>query len=110
MKRIFCYLKCTSNLGLLYRKDSSGSCTGYSDSDWAGDIEDRRSTSGYLFLINGAGVSWRSKKQSSVALSTAEAEYMALASAAQEAIWIRQLTQDLKNGTDKATVIYEGCH
>ena len=68
------------------------------------DIEDRRSTSRYVFLINGADVSWRSKKQSCVALSTAEA---ALASAAQEAMWIRQLTQDLKDGSDRATVIYE---
>ena len=104
VKRIFRYLKGTSNLGLLYRKNSPGRCTGYSDSDWAGDIEDRRSTSGYVFLINGADVSWRSKKQSCVALSTAEA---ALASAAQEAMWIRQLTQDLKDGSDRATVIYE---
>ena len=58
----------------------------YSDADWAGDINDRKSTSGYLFHISRAAVSWRSKKQTCVALSTAEVEYMALASAAQEAM------------------------
>ena len=51
---------------------------GYSDADWGGDREDRKSTSGYLFQVAGGPVSWRSKKQDSVALSTAEAEYMAL--------------------------------
>ena len=75
----------------------TGTCVGYCDADWAGDLDDRRSTSGYLFKINGAAVSWRSKKQSSVALSTVEAEYMELASAAQEAIWLRRLVSDLRN-------------
>ena len=60
----------------------------YSDSDWGGDLDDRKSTSGYLFKISGGPVSWRSKKQSCVALSTAEAEVMALASAGQEAVWM----------------------
>ena len=78
------YLKDTLNFGLLYSRDSSKDCVGYSDADWGGDIDDRKSTSGYLFQIGGTAVSWRSKKQTCVALSTAEAEYMALASAAQE--------------------------
>ncbi len=52
-------------------------------------MDDRKSTSGYLFQISGGAVSWRSKKQTCVALSTAEAEYVALASAAQEALWMR---------------------
>ena len=107
VKRILRYLKGTVNLGLLYRKGSSSSCVGFSDADWAGDINDRRSTSGYLFQLSGAAVSWRSKKQSCVALSTAEAEYMALASTAQEAIWMRRLTSDLKNGPTTGTVIFE---
>jgi len=53
-----------------------------------GDTDDRKLTSGYLFQISGAAVNWRSKKQTCVALSTVEAEYMALAHAMQEAIWI----------------------
>ena len=51
----------------------------YSDADWASDVNDRKSTSGYIFMISGAAVSWKSKKQTCVALSTAEAEYIALA-------------------------------
>ena len=62
-----------------------------------GDTDDRKSTSGYVFQISGAAISWRSKKQSCVALCTAEAEYIALASAAQEAIWMRQLLTDVRN-------------
>lgn len=97
VKRIMRYLKGTVHYGLLYtKKPLTDLCIGYSDVDWAGDINDRKSTSGYMFQIGGTAVSWRSKKQTCVALSTAEAEYMALASAAQEAIWIRQLIADLK--------------
>ncbi len=69
--------------------------TGYSDADWAGDVNDRKSTSGYLFVISGAVVSWKSRKQTCVALSTAEAEYVALAGATQEAALMRQLMNDL---------------
>ena len=60
-------------------------------------MDDRKSTSGYVFQINGAAISWRSKKQSYVPLLTAEAEYIALASAAQEAIWMQQLLTDVRN-------------
>ena len=82
---------------------------GYSDSDWAGDLNDRKSMSGYIFMLSGAGISWRSKKQTSVALSTAEAEYIALSSSVQEAIWLKQLTSELsrEHSSSKATVIYE---
>ena len=95
VKRIMRYLQGTLKYGLLYNKDSSSECVGYADADWAGDLDDCKSTSGYLFQISVAAVSWRSKKQPCVALSTAEAEYVALASAAQEAIWMRQLTTEL---------------
>ena len=80
---------------------------GYTDADWAGDIDDSKFTSGYVFRIGNAAVSWRSKKQTNVALSTAEAEYMALSSAAQEAIGMRQLLFDLKNKPTKPTVLFE---
>ena len=110
VKRIMRYLKGTLHFGLLYSKDGSKECIGYSDADWAGDLDDRKSTSGYMFQISGAAVSWRSKKQTCVALSTAEAEYIALASAAQEAIWMRQLTTDLGNGPTGASVILKDNH
>ena len=96
MKHIFRYLKGTENYGLQYRKVEQTDCVGFSDADWAGDIDDRKSTSGYLFQLSGAAISWRSKKQRCVALYTAEAEYMALASEAQEAMWLQQIVTDLK--------------
>ena len=80
---------------------------GYSDADWAGDMNDRKSTSGYLFMMSGAAVSWKSREQTCVALSTAEAEYIALASATQEATWMRQLLEDLQNRQIEPTVIHE---
>ena len=107
MKCIFRYLKGTLNYGLLLSKEGSADCVGFSDADWGGDHEDRKSTSGYLFQLSGAAISWRSKKQASVTLSTAEAEYIALASAAQEALWLQQLTTDLKHEPAAATVIFE---
>ena len=107
IKRIFRYLKGTSNLGLLYRDNTSPVCTGYSDADWAGDIGDRKSTSGYMFLQGGAAISWKSNKQPCIALSTTEAEYVALSAAAQEAIWIQKLTSDLLNKNIQGTTIME---
>ena len=107
VKRILRYLKGTIDYGLAFTPDASGDCVGYSDADWGGDLDDRKSTSGYLFLVSGGAVSWRSKKQTCVALSTAEAEYVALASAAQEAIWMRQLTAVLENRPHKAAMLLE---
>ena len=83
------------------------SCVGFSDADWAGDLDDRKSTSGCIFQLSGAAISSRSKKQARVALSTAEAEYIALASAAQEAVWVRQLLTVLRSNPKEATRIYE---
>ena len=103
----FRYLRGTTNLGLLYKKSSSNELIGFSDTDWGGDVKDFRSTSGYCFEIGGTIVSWRSKKQSCVALSAAEAEYMALSSAAQEAVWLRELCKDLNSELTNPTVIFE---
>ena len=88
---------------------SSLQISGYSDADWAGDVNDRKSTSGYLFIISNAAVSWKSRKQGCVALSTAEAEYIALAAASQEAVWIKKLVAELmlSNEDDKPIKIYE---
>ena len=96
MKHILWYLAGTTNFGLLFTRNESTKCTGYSNPDWAGDIDDRKSTSGCLFIMSGAPVSWRSKKQSCIALSTAEAEYISLTSAAQEAIWLNCLLVELQ--------------
>ena len=107
MKRILRYLRCTADYGRVFTPNVSGDCVSYSDADWGGDLNDRKSTSGYLFQISGGAVSWRSRKQTCVALSTAEAEYVALASAAQEATWIRQLTSVLENRLQETVTIFE---
>lgn len=109
VKRLMRYLNGTLNLGLQYGCNKEMGLVGYSDADWAGDLNDRKSTSGYIFQISGAAVSWRSKKQTCVALSTTEAEYMALASALQEAVWMRQLISDIHGQTKltKPTQVYE---
>ena len=106
-KRIMRYLVGTMCLGPVYKKNQLKSCVRFSDTDWAGDLDDRKSTSGYMFRLSGAAISWRSKKQAYVALSTAEAEYIALASAAKAAVWVRQLLTDLRSNQEEATRIYE---
>ena len=106
-KRIMRYLVGTMCLGLLYKENQLKSCVRFSDTDWAGDLDDRKSTSGYMFRFSGAAISWRSKKQAYVALSTAEAEYIALASAAKAAVKVRQLPTDLRSNQEEATRIYE---
>ena len=74
-------------------------CVELSYADWAGDVNDRKSTSGYLFQMCGGAVIWRSKKKACVALSTAEAEYIVLSSAVQEAMCLKQLFMDMKVDT-----------
>jgi transposase InsO family protein len=72
---------------------------GFCDADFAGDLDTRRSTTGYVFMLNGGAVSWQSKLQPTVAASTAESEYMAAAAAVKEGLWLRQLLTDLGTGT-----------
>ena len=107
VKHIMHYLKGTINYGLCQDKSSSGECVWYPNADWAGDLNDRKSMSGYVFQICGTAVSLRSNKQTCVAFSTPEAEYMALASAAQEAIWLQHLVGDLGNKPVNPMVLYE---
>ena len=104
-KRVLRYLRGTDNLGILYKGESE--IQGYSDADWVGDTDDRKSTSGYFFLIAKGPVSWKSRKQSTVALSTAEAEYVALSAAIQECMWIQRLLSELGNPPDGPTTILE---
>ena len=108
VKRIFRYLKGTTNFGIMYnRHNGSDDCIGYSDADWAGDRNDRKSTSGYCFYVDNKLVSWRTSKQSCVALSTAEAEYVALSCASQEAVWLNCLLKDLRCSENDSVKIYE---
>uniref|UniRef100_A0AAV1VCX2 Reverse transcriptase Ty1/copia-type domain-containing protein n=1 Tax=Peronospora matthiolae TaxID=2874970 RepID=A0AAV1VCX2_9STRA len=91
VKRIFRYLQGTKSHGLRFQPSDKIDFRGYSDADWAGNHADRKSTSGYTFMLMGAPVSWGSKKQSSVSLSTSEAEYIALSLAIQEGKWVHRL-------------------
>ena len=108
VKRILRYLKGSLDITLQYRKTEDGSSLiGYSDADYAGDLDDRHSTSGNLFLISNGPVSWLSKKQPIVTLSTCEAEYVALSTATQEAVWIKRLLSDFHVSQKQATIIME---
>jgi hypothetical protein len=108
VKRVLRYLKGTLNYGIKYSANNGNpELIGYSDSDWAGDIDTRRSTSGYVFQLSNSVISWSSRKQATVAKSSSEAEYVALSLAAQEAIWLQRLMCDLGKTIDKPTIIFE---
>jgi hypothetical protein len=93
--RIFRYLKSTIDFGLSFREIESESVYGFCDSDFANDPYDRRSRSGFAFFIARSIVTWASRLQEIVTLSTAEAEYVALTEAVKEGLWIRNLLQEL---------------
>ena len=80
IKHIFRYLKDTEEHGLYYKRDSSSILYAYSDADWDGCVDDRKSTSGGAFYLRDNLVSWHSKKQESISLSTAKAEYVSATS------------------------------
>jgi hypothetical protein len=106
-KRIFRYLKGTADYGILYKRNSNSAMIGFSDSDYAGSLDDRKSTSGLVFMLNSGAVSWSSKKQQIVALSTTEAEFVAAASTSSQAIWLRRLLEFLHNNQQQGpTLIY----
>ncbi|KAH9705989.1 hypothetical protein KPL70_012076 [Citrus sinensis] len=96
VKWILQYLYGTIDVGLLFKKDCGQQCVGYCDSDFTGDLDKRRSTMGYVFTLGGGSISWRSILQSTIALSTTEAEYMAATEAVKEAIWLKGLLGDLR--------------
>ena len=105
-KRVLRYIKGTTELGIWFRRAEKFSLIGYSDSDWAGSVDDMRSTSGYVFFVNHGVFSWLSKKQETVAQSTAEAEYISAAAATNQAIWLRKILTDLRLNQDESTTIY----
>ncbi|KAK6120346.1 hypothetical protein DH2020_045903 [Rehmannia glutinosa] len=96
VKRIFRYLKGTIQYGLFYPKNENFSLKGYSDSDYAGNIDDRKSTSGSCQFLGDCLVSWFSKKQNCVSLSTAEAEYISAAFCCTQLLWMKQTLADYK--------------
>ena len=99
------YLKGTIDLGLYYGRDHDYNLYGYTDSDWVGSATDRKSTSGGCYYLGSAMISWFSKKQSSVSLSTAEAEYIAACYACFEVIWLWKMMSGIFGMEVDTTVI-----
>jgi hypothetical protein len=94
-KDVLRYLEGTKDYGLVFGGSSNDlSLVGFCDADYAGDLDTRRSTTGYIFTLNGAAISWQSKRQPTVAVSSTEAEYMAAAAAVKESLWLRKLLTD----------------
>ncbi|EOY13469.1 Cysteine-rich RLK (RECEPTOR-like protein kinase) 8 [Theobroma cacao] len=104
-KRVLRYVKGTVSFGLKFYKNGKQKLLSYCDSDWGGSLEDLKSTGGYCFSFGSVVFAWNSKKQDIVAQSCAEAEYVATASAANRAIWLRKILQDLKFSCEEPTTL-----
>jgi hypothetical protein len=106
VKSIFIYLKKTKEFGLWYPKGKDLSLIAYTNANWAGCIDDRRSTSGVAFYLGEFLVSWLRKKQSLVSLSTAEVEYIAATSCCTQVHWMKQTLTDIQVEYDEPIPIY----
>ena len=106
IKRVLRYLQGTSHFGLQLYRSSSHNLIAYSDADWAGCPDTRKSTSGFCVFLGDNLVSWSSKRQATVSRSSAEAEYRAVANCVAESCWLRQLLQELHCPPTKATVVF----
>jgi hypothetical protein len=110
LKRLLCYLDGTRPMGITYGRpsqDNADDIKEFSNSDWAADTTTRRSHSEEVVMLNGGAVSWTSKQQEVVALSTTEAEYVALSRTGQSAVHFRQLMVDVHQRQRGATTVYE---
>lgn len=110
LKNVLRYLKYTENFGLIYKRNNCNDKLGvyaFVDSDFAGDINDRKSTTGFILKINNNCVFWQSKKQSVVAISSCEAEYVALATCCTESLFLGQLLNDILNESVYPIIIFE---
>jgi len=106
LKRILRYIRGTLHLGLLLRPSRQADLVVYSDADWAGCPDTRKSTSGYAVFLGDNLISWSSKRQTAVSRSSAEAEYRAVANAVAEVSWLRQLLVELHVPLSKAALVY----
>jgi hypothetical protein len=106
-KRVLRYLQGASTLGITYRPPPLR-LEGYSDADWAGNLNTRRSTTGYIVMLNNGAIAWRSRLQPTVTLSTMESEYMAPTKATKELKWVRTLLAELgySNGDTEPTDLF----
>ena len=110
VKRILRYLRGTTELGIGYLKGVRvDGVVAYSDSDYAGDLDDRRSTSGYVFMMGSGAVSWSSKKQAVVTLSTTEAEFISAAACACQVIWVQRVLKHLGWEQECCVIYCDNC-
>ncbi|XP_038904442.1 secreted RxLR effector protein 161-like [Benincasa hispida] len=105
-KRILRYLKGTPSLGILYQKGEKLNLIGFSDSEYTRDLNDRKSTLGYVFMLGSGAISWSSKKQPIATLSTTEAELVAATSCACQAICLRNILENLHYKQEEASIIH----
>ncbi len=106
VRRILIYIKHTLKCGIFYKAKSQLQVHGYTNADWADNVLDKISTSGFMFSFGSGAVSWSSKKQPTVALSSTEAEYKGVAIAPCEVVWLQKLFSDLGQSMDAHVVIY----
>ena len=106
VKRILKYIKGTINFGILYKEIKDCQVMGYCDADYTGDCGTRRSTTWYFFSLGSGPISWCSKRQPTVVLSSTEAEYRSAAMAAQESTWLKQLMEYLHQPTNYQVSIF----
>nr|GEW52510.1 putative RNA-directed DNA polymerase [Tanacetum cinerariifolium] len=105
MKKVLRYIQGTKELGIFYRKGGSDQLVAYSDSDYAGDHDNRRSTSGYVCFLSGAAIAWSSKRQPIVTLSTTEAEFVAATACAYQVLWLRRMLEYIGLTQEEGTII-----
>ncbi|XP_028086227.1 uncharacterized protein LOC114287147 [Camellia sinensis] len=105
MKRILHYVKGTIDFGLSYSSSNEYKLVGYCDSDWAGNLDNRKNTTGFLFFLGNTAFTWSSKNQLIVALSTCEPKYIVATSCTCHAIWLRNFMKDLQFAQEEATEI-----
>ena len=96
----------TKNLGIFYKKGENDKLVAFTDSEYAGDLEDRKSTSGYVFMLSSGAMSWSSRKQPVVSLSTIEAEFIVATSCACQAVWMRRILEKLSHTQGNYTIVF----
>ena len=108
LEHVLQYLWATADHQLILSRSAFSSPTllGYADADWASDVNDCKSMSGYVFTLGGGAISWSLKKQTTVALSSTKAEYITGAHTAKEAVWLRQLLAELGQGMPSPTILH----
>eukprot|EP00253_Pinus_taeda_P002725 PITA_02725 len=105
-KRILRYVRGTVQFGIHYSAKATPLLVGFTDSDWAGDPDDRKSTAGYVFTLGSGPITWACKKQGAISLSSAEAEYRGAVEASKEALWLRQILSEFGFEQQHSTTLW----